>query len=243
MPSTGLWDNVAAIVVTPLAMWVIVVGLGLLAERATRSRLPNVLLPPLGFCVAVSLCLGLYALHLHDSVVLPVLIVAVLAGYVLARRELPGRFNAGWALVAALVAYLLFDSTVIATGHWTWSGYQFQDDTAYEMLLATHLQSYGTAVGALAPSTAASFIQSFLATGYPLGAQSLLGALAGVMHINVAVIYQGYLSSLAAIGAMAASTIAARSTVRGCAQSSASSRSARRCSSPTRCRARSRRSG
>jgi hypothetical protein len=207
MPSTGLWDNIAALAVIPLAVWVVTTGLGLLVERATRSRLPNVLLAPLGFCVAVALTLGLYTTHVGNSVVLPVLIVLVVAGYVLARRELPQRLNAGWALLAALAVYVVFNASVIATGHWTWSGYRLQDDTAFEMLLARHLQTYGTQLGAQPTDTATSFLQSFLSSGYPFGAQSFLAALGGLVHANVAAIYQGYLSSLAAIGALAASTI------------------------------------
>src|SRR4029077_1869450 len=127
--------------------------------------------------------------------------------FVLARRDLPGRLNAGWALLAALAVYLMFDSSVIATGHWTWSGYRLQDDTAFEMVLARHLQTYGVQVGRLPADTATAFIDSFLSTGYPLGSQGFLAALGGLLHADVAVLYQGYLSSLAAIGSMAASTL------------------------------------
>jgi hypothetical protein len=201
MPSTGLWDNVAAIVAIPLAAWVVASGLGLLVERIARCRLPNVLVAPLGLCAAIVLCLGLYTAHVGDGVVLPVLIAAVLAGFLLARRELPGRLNAGWPLLAALVVYLIFNAAVIATGHWTWAGYRLQDDTAYEMLLARHLQSYGTQLGPLPTGTASTFLSTFLGAGYPLGGQSLLAALSGLVHADVAVTYQGYLSSLAAIGA------------------------------------------
>lgn len=207
MPSTGLWDNIAAMAAIPVVVWVTTTGLGLLVERLISTRLHKALLAPLGFCVAVALCLGVYTTGAGDSVLLPILIVLVVAGFVLARRELPGRLNAGWALVAALAAYLMFDASVIATGHWTFVGYHLQDDTAYEMLLARHLQTYGTRVGNLAPSTATSYIEAFLSTGYPLGTQSFLAALGGLLHINVAVIYQGFLSALAGIGAMAASTL------------------------------------
>ncbi len=207
MPVTGVWDNIAALAVVPVAVWVIATGLGLLGERATRTRLPNELLAPLGFAIAVVVCLAVYTTGAGNGAALPVLIALVLAGYALARHELPGRLNAGWPLLAALAVYLLFDASVIATGHWTFVGYHLQDDTAFEMLLARHLQGYGTQLGTLPPSTASSYIQAFLSTGYPLGGQSFLAALSGILHADVGVIYQGYLSSLAAIGALAASTI------------------------------------
>ncbi len=210
MLSTGLWDDVAALAAVPVVLWIVATGLGLLVERAAGARIPNALLAPLGLCAAFVLSLGLYTAQAGNTVVLPVAIVLVVAGFALARRELPARLNAGWPLLAGLAAYLLFNAPVIATGHWTFVGYHLQDDTAYEMLLARHLQSAGTAVGSLPVSTANDFIQTFLAAGYPLGAQSLLGALGGLMHADVAVIYQGFLSSLAAVAAMAASTLSGR---------------------------------
>ncbi len=210
MPSTSLWENMAGLVVLPVVVWLTTVGLGLLAERAARVRLPNALLVPLGYCIAVVLCLGVYTTGAGNPVLLPVLCVLVLAGFVLARKDLPGRLNAGWPLLAGLAAYLLFDLSVIATGHWTFTGYRLQDDIAYELVLARHMQVYGTSVGHLLPSTATSFITSFLSTGYPLGTQAYLAALGGLVHSDLASIWQGYLSSLAGVGAIAAATISGR---------------------------------
>jgi hypothetical protein len=185
-------------------------GLGLLAERLGRTRLPNELLVPLGYCVAVVVCLGVYSAHVGDVVLLPVLVVLVVSGFVLARHELPARLNAGYALLAALGAYVLFDLSVIATGHWTFTGYRLQDDVAYELLLARHMQEHGTSTAGLPASTASSFVKDFLLTGYPLGSQAYLGALGGLIHAELASIWQGYLSALAGVGAMAASTLFGR---------------------------------
>ncbi len=210
MLHTGLWDNLAALVLAPAAVWLTTFALGLLVERVAGLRVENALLIPLGFCVAVAVCLGVYTLHLGNSVLLPVLCLLVAAGLLSRPGELRGRLNAGWPLLAAIAAYLLFDASVILTGHWTFTGYHLQDDTAYEFLLANHLKVYGTAFAHMPASTANSYISSFLSTGYPLGAQAYLGALSGLVHAEVAVIWQGYLSSLAGIGAMAASTLSGR---------------------------------
>jgi hypothetical protein len=214
MPSPSLWENMAGMAVVPIAVWVTATGLGLLAERAARVRLSNALLVPLGYCLAVVLCLGVYATGVGNPVLLPILGVLVAAGFVLARRDLPGRLNAGWPLLAGIAAYVLFDLSVIATGHWTFSGYHLQDDIAYELVLARHLQVYGTSYAHLPVSTASSFIQSFLSTGYPLGTQAYLAALGGLVHSDLASIWQGYLSSLAGVGAMAAATVSGRSLSR-----------------------------
>lgn len=210
MPSPSLWENTEGFLLAPLVVGVTTMGLGLLAERLARARLANALLVPLGYCVAVIVCLGVYTLGVGDTVLLPVLCVLVASGFLLARHELPGRLNVGWPLAAGVAAYLLFDLSVIATGHWTFTGYRLEDDIAFELLLARHLQEYGTSIGPLAPSTAKSFIVSFLSTGYPLGAQSYLGALGGLLHAELASIWQGYLSSLAGVGAMAAATLSGR---------------------------------
>jgi hypothetical protein len=210
MPSPSLWENTEGFLLAPVAVWVTAVGLGLLAERAARARLANALLIPLGYCVAVVLCLGVYTAGVGDVVLLPILGVLVASGFVLARHELPARLNAGWPLIAGIAAYVLFDLSVIATGHWTFTGYRLEDDVAFELLLARHLQEHGTAIGTLAPSTAKSFIVSFLSTGYPLGTQSYLGAIGGLLHAELASIWQGFLSSLAAVGAIAAATLSGR---------------------------------
>jgi MYXO-CTERM domain-containing protein len=210
MPSPSLWENTEGFVLAPVAVWITTVGLGLFAERVARARLTNALLVPLGYCVAVVLCLGVYTSGVGDTLLLPILGVLVVAGFALARDELPGRLNAGWPLLAGVAAYLLFDLSVIATGHWTFTGYRLEDDVAFELLLARHLQEHGTALGALQPSTAKSFIVSFLSTGYPLGTQSYLGAIGGLLHAELASIWQGFLSSLAAVGAIAAATLSGR---------------------------------
>ena len=36
---------------------------------------------------------------------------------------------------------------VIAYGHWTWSGYDFVNDSSFEMLLAEHIKGFGTTLG------------------------------------------------------------------------------------------------
>jgi len=213
-PSPSFWENAAGFVGAPIAVWITTVGLGLLVERLVRARLANALLVPLGYCLAVVVCLGVYTLKLGNDVLLPVLLVLVASGLLLARGELPGRLNGGWPLLAGACAYVLFDLGAIATGHWTFAGYKLQDDVAYELLLARHMQTYGATLGSVPPSTATSFIGSFLSTGYPLGTQAYLGALGGMLNTELAAIWQGYLSALAGVGAIAASLLTTRTLSR-----------------------------
>src|SRR5580658_4483547 len=132
MPSPSLWEDTQGFLLVPVAVFITTFGLGLLAERLSRVRLPNALLVPLGYCVAVVLCLGVYTLHFSDVALLPVLSVLVVCGWVLARHELRSRLAIGFPLLAGIAAYVLFDLSVIATGHWTFTGYRLEDDIAFE---------------------------------------------------------------------------------------------------------------
>ena len=48
-------------------------------------------------------------------------------------------------------------------------------------------------------STANSVISSYLSTGYPLGAQSLLGVISGMLGVSAAVAWQSFISAMAAV--------------------------------------------
>src|SRR4029077_5361754 len=108
MPSTGLWDDTAAIAVAPIAFWALACGYGLLIERLVGVRLPNALLVPIGFCLSIVVSLGAYRTGAADHVVVPVVASFAVAGLALARRELPARLKQGWPLLAGIAAYVLF---------------------------------------------------------------------------------------------------------------------------------------
>ncbi len=87
---------------------------------------------------------------------------------------------------------------VIAYGHWTWSGYDFVNDTSFEMLLASHIKGFGTTLGNIPETSEREFLVSYLNNGYPLGTQALLGTLSGLTDTPVEVLYQGFIAALAA---------------------------------------------
>ena len=80
----------------------------------------------------------------------------------------------------------------------------------FEMLLANHVKGFGTLLGQLPESSQRQFLVQYLGNGYPLGTQALLGTFSGLIDTSVAVIYQPYISSLAALGAMALASIGER---------------------------------
>jgi hypothetical protein len=196
-----------AVVGAPVAMWVVCLGCGLALERVVRVRLSNALLLPLGLCVALALIYPGYAAGAGDALALALLAIVALAGLVLAKDGLRARMNPGLPGVAGLAAYVLYMLPVIAYGHWTWSGYDFVNDSGFEMLLASHVKGYGLALGNIPLTSEQQFLMSYLNNGYPLGTQSLLGTLSGLTDTDVAVLYQGFIASLAALSAVALATV------------------------------------
>jgi hypothetical protein len=196
-----------AVVGVPVVMWVLCLGCGLALERALRVRISNALLLPLGMCVAFALVFPGYAAGAGDALAIVLLLAVTLAGLVFAKDGLRARLNPGWPGVAGLAAYVLYMLPVIVYGHWTWSGYDFVNDTAFEMLLASHIKGYGLTMGNIPLTSEQQFLMAYLNSGYPLGTQSLLGTLSGLTHTEVAVLYQGFISSLAAFGAVALATV------------------------------------
>ncbi len=206
----------------PALMWAVCLGCGLALERVVGAigaigarrpdalRLPNALLLPLGLCVALVAIMPGYALGAGDTLAVALLVAIVLAGAVFALGGLRARLHPGWAGAAGLAVYALYMLPVIAYGHWTWSGYGFVNDTAFELLLANHVKDFGTLLGSLPESSERQFLVQYLGNGYPLGSQALLGTLSGMIATPVEVLYQGYIAGLAALGAVALATLGER---------------------------------
>ncbi len=73
--------------------------------------------------------------------------------------------------------------------------------------MASHIKGYGLTLGNIPLTSEQQFLMSYLNSGYPLGTQSLLGTLSGLTDTDVAVLYQGFIASLAALGAVALATV------------------------------------
>jgi hypothetical protein len=199
--------DLMAVIGVPLVMWAVCLGCGLALERLLRIRLENALLLPLGLCVALVLVFPGYVAGAGDVLAVTLLVIVGLAGLLFAQDGLRARLNPGWAGAAGLAAYVLYMLPVIAYGHWTWSGYDFVNDTSFEMLLASHIKGFGTTLGNIPQSSEREFLLQYLKNGYPLGTQSFLGTLSGLTDMPVEVLYQGFIASMAALGAVALATL------------------------------------
>jgi hypothetical protein len=195
----------------PLALYLLALGLGLLAERIVRFELPNAVLAPFGLAVAIVLAVPIYRLGAGAAVVTPLLALLAVAGAALARRDLRERLNPGPAGLAALGAYALYMAPVLLSGHWTWPGYNFVNDTAANFLFADLLEHHGLALPGQVDS-ATEVIQALPETlGYPVGAHSLLATLRPLTGAPLAAVYQPAIGAVAGLAAMSLAHLARRS--------------------------------
>src|SRR5437588_3771 len=208
-------DFVAAVLGVPLAFFATCLGVGLLIVRVSGSRLPGELLGPVGFCGSTVITLAVFTVHLHGGPALAALLIATGAGLLLGRgrigpgRDARSRRGMTAAAAATVATYLLFIAPELASGGWTWAGYNFVNDTSIHFLLVDHLQHFGTALGPL-PRSGAREALGVLASGYPLGTHAQLAALSELLGAHPEVLYQGYIASLAAVTALTLTWLARR---------------------------------
>ena len=194
----------------PAVLYLLSLGLGLLIERVARFRVANALLAPMGFGASMCLTLAVYTVGGHGWVAVGAWVVAALGGLIWTGRELPARLAAGWPLAAGVVGYLLVLLPTALTGHWSWTGYNFANDTAYHLLLAEHLQKHGIAQPPSGLSTPGDTIRIYLQTRYPIGTHASLATLAQLLLVRVEVVYEAFIGAMLGLTAMAMATLSSR---------------------------------
>jgi hypothetical protein len=201
--------SLAAWILTPLALVALSIGLGLLVERVLRIRIPVGVLVPVGLSAMVVLGMPGYQLGMGAWLSVVITLAAAVTGFVMQRGTLRARAREdAFALIAGGGVYLLYLAPVLLAGGWTWTGYNFVNDTAVQLLLADHLfhtgvtKPLGPPVVA-AQSTALEHVRIYLETAYPLGAHSLLATLGGILRLRPEVMYQPVISSFAAFATIA----------------------------------------
>lgn len=202
--------ELAAWVGLPAVFGLSCLGLALLCERLLRVSLPPVLLMPAGLCASVVLVLPVYALSGSAWVAGPLLAVATVVGLVLGGRGLRERLRPGPAGLAALGVFLLYLSPSLANGTWTWTGYNFLNDTAVQFLLTDQLAREGAEKVTSELSTRSETLRVYLDTAYPLGSHAHLASLKWALGARVEVVYLPYLVMLSVSGLLAMIGLARR---------------------------------
>jgi hypothetical protein len=205
--------EVVAWVALPALVLITSCGIGLLVEHVLRIRLPGVLVAPLGACTAIVLLIPGYTIGVGAWLGVVVLLAATAAGVWPVRgnlREEAARLMPRWAGVAALAVFALYIAPVVLSGGWTWTGYNFVNDTAFQFVLTDWVGRHGIPYDEQLRSTTSETVRVYLLTRYPLGAHVHLATLGAILRAPADVLYQSYIASLVALSALGLAGLAAR---------------------------------
>ena len=208
-------ESLAAWLLFPAVLYLVASGLGLLARRLVGAPSAPGLVAPAGCCLAVVVTLPVYKLGPTAPVAAALLALLALGGLLVARRDLRTSLAPRWPAVAGLMAYALFIAPVALSGHWTWMGYNFVNDTAVNMVMVDHVADHGLRPFEGPSSTTGNLVNGTLGSRYPMGLHGLLAALHGlVAFLPLEAVYQPFIAALAALAAMALASLAAALGVR-----------------------------
>ncbi len=196
-------DLLAAWLLFPAALLAITLGCGLLVERLTGVPLPGVLLAPTGLALVFVTARLVTQFETIAGLALPALLLLALAGLWLGRARLRGAGLDVWAAAAAAGVFAVFGAPVFLSGEPTIAGSIVLPDTSNQLVLAAFVNDHGHNWQQLDVSSYRSILSKYLTTAYPVAAQSSLGALAPLGVIDLAWLYQPFLTFSAAMMALA----------------------------------------
>lgn len=198
-----LLDLLAAWLLYPLALVVLCLGLGLLVARLAGWRCPGVLLLPVGFVALAALARLLTQEGATARLALPAVLVLALAGLVAERARLRALRPDPWMALAALGVFAVFGAPVVLSGSPTFAGYLALPDTSHQLALADLLARHGFDSEPLADGTNRRGLIGYVASGYPVTGQAVLGVTAPLGVLDLAWLYQPLLSFMAAMISLA----------------------------------------
>jgi hypothetical protein len=202
-------DLLAAWVLYPLALGVTCLGLGLLVAWVAGWELPGVLLLPVGCAALLAYARLATADATTARLALPLLVVLVLAGLLLGRDRLRVLRPDPWLAVAVLGVFVVFGAPVFLSGTPTFAGYLALPDTSHQLSLAQLLAHHGPDTTGLASGSFKSSMTSYIASRYPIAGQAALGVTAPLGTLDLAWLYQPFLTFLAVITSLSLASIAA----------------------------------
>jgi hypothetical protein len=189
----------------PLALALLCLGAGLLFDRLSGEFLPAALLPSVGAAALIALSqLSTYISPLAEAT--PYLLAAVaLSGLALARsrlRSLVERLRAWWWLAGlAALAYLLAIAPVLLAGRPSFSSFMALSDSAVHLIGADYLIHHGQDYSHLdLRNSYGRFIESYYASSYPSGADTLFGGSALLLRLPLIWSFQPFNALMLAIG-------------------------------------------
>ena len=205
--------SLTAWIVLPAVLVGVCFGLGALLAAAVRMEPPAELLTPIGAALATVLALSGFVVGLHGLLTPLLMVVLALAGYVLRAHRGEGLPRPGMGAGVWAAGYALYIAPVVLTGHWTWLGYNFVNDTSIQLLLTEWLADHGrTPPAEQLVSTSMDALRQYLSGGYPLGSHGLLAAMHELVPIRTEALYQPFIAAFAGLGALALWSLVRRIT-------------------------------
>jgi hypothetical protein len=196
-------------VVFPVLMIVLSAGAGLVVRSAAGpTAVPSLLVLPVGFALLVVVCGLLCVVASLAPLAGPACVVVALVGLVLGRgplRRVIARRARGtdlWAVGAAVGAWAIVAAPIVLSGKPGFTGYAHIVDISYEFDLSAHFANSGRSFPAVASSAYQADLIKYVATGYPAGTQSTLGALSNLTPVDLSWLYQPFLAFLTAMSAL-----------------------------------------
>jgi hypothetical protein len=188
-------------IVFPVVLCLLALGCGLLVELAAGAKLPGTLLIPCGLALMTVTGVLCAASDATAELALPVTIALTIIGLGLGvpRRSLKPD---PWALATALGVFAVFAAPVVLSGEATFAGYIKLDDTATWFAITDQIPDHGRDLSALAPSSYEATLHSTVGAGYPIGSFTPLAAARQLVGVDVAWVFQPYLTLLAAMLAL-----------------------------------------
>jgi hypothetical protein len=186
----------------PALFAVLCLGAGLLVERAAGSRLPGQLLLPLGFAALVCVTQLTTFKGSTAEATVPLAVLVALTGYAVSLGRLRTLRPDPWIAGVALVVYGLFAAPALLWGSRTFLGYGNLGDAAVHFGIVDQLLSAGNSVAGLPESSFTASIGTYFQTAYPTGNHAVLATLRALVGINVAWVFQPFLTCLATLAVL-----------------------------------------
>jgi len=201
-------DLLAAWLLYPLALGAICLGLGLLVERLADWRMPGALVLPVGLAALLGLAHLITSEPETARLALPLIGLLAIAGLVVARKSLRARRPDPWIAIAALGVYAVFAAPIVLSGEPSFGGYLALADTSHQLSLANLYAHHGPDFTALADGSNRRSMLGYVGTHYPVAAQAALGVSAPLGVLDLAWLYQPFLTVMAVVLCLAIAALA-----------------------------------